>query len=64
MPIFTTMLKCHFRTGLKSLAMYVEHHQTIYLGRLKRKENLEEKENFPPKSWVNPFAKMPIFRLY
>ena len=49
MPIFTTMLKYHFRTGLKSLAMYVEHHQTIYLGLLKRKENLEGKRKFSTK---------------
>ena len=43
MPVFTTMLKFHFRTRLKSLAMYVEHYQTIYLGLLKKKENLEGK---------------------
>ena len=38
------MLKCHFYS-LKSLAMYVKLHQTIYLGLLKRK-NLEKKCQF------------------
>ena len=31
------MLKCHFYS-LKSLAMYVKLHKTIYLGLLKRKK--------------------------
>ena len=44
--------------------MYVERHQTIYLGLLKRKKTLQENANFWPKSLVKPFAKMPIFRLY
>ena len=39
------MLKCHFYS-LKSLAMYVKLHKTIYLGLLKRKK---------------PGKKMPIF---
>ena len=42
---FSTKIKSHF-CALKSLVSYLKHHQTLYLGVLKRKTFFEENANF------------------
>ena len=63
MEMFSTFEEGRFLT-LERLIFSLEPHQTVYRGMFYRKTHIQEILNVSPKSWVNPFAKMPIFPVF
>ena len=49
---------------VKRLVSYSEHHQIIFYSLFRQKTSDEKNSNFWPKSWVNPFTKNQISRIY
>ena len=49
---------------LERLVFSLKPYQTVYRGMFYRKTHIKEILNFWPKSWVNPFAKMPVFLVF
>ena len=47
----------------KKPSFYKKNYKNIYLGLFQRKADTKETLTFCPKSWVNSFGKMEIFRL-
>ena len=47
----------------KAFFFIKKNYKNTYLGLFQRKADTKETLNFCPKSWVNPFGKMEIFRL-
>ena len=49
---------------LERMVFSLKHYLEVFPGVFGIKTNMHESLNVWPKSWVNPFAKMQIFRLY
>ena len=49
---------------LERLVFFLKPYQTVYRGMFYRTTHIQEILNFRPKSWVNPFGKMQLVRLF